>query len=83
MINSDEKKAIIAVLGRHASRKIIPYLNSIKCFNIKGKSFSPKSIQDVLNGITENKEAELNILKLVAIEKVKTQELEAFKKETL
>jgi hypothetical protein len=54
MITPIEKEAIIIHLGKQPSRIIRPYLKKKKLFNTSGKEFSPKSIQNFLNGITEN-----------------------------
>ena len=81
MIQETEKQTIIKYLGKHPSRKIIPYLNSKKCFNSKSKPFSPKSIQNIINGETENTVVETHIFKLVATSKKEIQELEKLKKQ--
>lgn len=83
MIQDTEKQTIIKYLGKHPSRKIIPYLNSKKCFNSKGKSYSPKSIQNIINGETGNTVVETHIFYLVATEKKEVQKLENLKKQTL
>jgi hypothetical protein len=83
MIHEVEKQTIIKYLGKHPSRLIIPYLNSNSIFNAKGKSFSPKSIQNIINGETNNTQVELVIFKLVAAKKSEFQKLENFKKQTL
>lgn len=83
MILDTEKQSIIKYLGKHPSRKIIPYLNSEKCFNSKGKPYSPKSIQNIINGVTDNLQVETYIFKLVATEKKEAQKLEILKKQAL
>lgn len=83
MILENEKQTIIKYLGKHPSRKIIPYLNSEKCFNSKGKPYSPKSIQNIINGVTDNLQVETYIFKLVATEKKEAQKLEILKKQAL
>jgi hypothetical protein len=83
MIQEVEKQTIVKYLGKHPSRLIIPLLNSKKIHNSKGKSFSPKSIQNIINGETENTIVEMEIFKLVATKKAEAQKLENFKKQTL
>lgn len=83
MILSAEKDTILKYLGKHPSRKIIPHLKHKKVFNAKGNSFSPKSIQDIINGVTENINVETEIIHLVATEKEKIQNLENLKKQVL
>jgi hypothetical protein len=83
MIQEVEKQTIIKYLGKHPSRLIIPFLNGKKVYNSKGKSFSPKSIQNIINGETENTIVEMEIFKLVATKKSEAQKLENFKRQTL
>lgn len=83
MIQAVEKQTIIKYLGKHPSRLIIPHLNRKKIFNSKGKSFSPKSIQNIINGETDNTIVEMEIFKIVATKKEEAQKLENFKKQTL
>lgn len=83
MILENEKQTIIKHLGKHPSRLIIPHLNNKKIFNSKGQSFSPKSIQNIINAETENTIVEMEIFKLVATKKAEAQKLENFKKQTL
>lgn len=71
MIFDTDKETIIKFLGKQPSRKIRPYLKQKKCFNSKGKEFSPKSIQNIINGEYENIEVETFIYQLIAIEKTK------------
>lgn len=80
MIFPNEKETIVKYLGKHFSRKIIPYLNSNKCFNSKGKSYSPKSIQNIVNGETDNPIVEVLIFRLVATEKAAAEKLINLKK---
>ncbi|WP_130735449.1 hypothetical protein [Flavobacterium sp. J27] len=81
MIKPFEKQIIVNYLGKQPSKRIIPVLNEKKIFNARGKSFSPKSIQDILNGKTENRIVETEIIKIVKAEKKKKMEVESFKRE--
>lgn len=80
MIFPNEKETILKYLGKHFSRKIIPYLNVKDCFNTKGKPYSPKSIQNIVNGETDNPAVEILIFRLVATEKAKAEKLTNLKK---
>lgn len=80
MVFPNEKETIIKYLGKHFSRKIIPYLNSKKCLNQKGSPYSPKSIQNIVNGETDNPIVEEKIFELVATEKKKAEKLINLKK---
>lgn len=66
MISDQEKARIIAVLGKHYSRKIIPVLTKKGILNDKYEQFSPGSIRLFVNGERENLRVEIEILKLVA-----------------
>jgi len=81
MIQESEKLVITKYLGKHPSRKIIPYLNLKGYFNSKGQPYSPKSLQNIINGITNNIAVETQIFKLVAIEKARNESLTKLKKQ--
>ncbi|VXB56745.1 conserved hypothetical protein [Flavobacterium sp. 9AF] len=83
MIQDFEKEIIIKYLGKQPSRKIIPILNKKKIFNIKGKPYSPKSIQNIINGKNENRKVETQIIKIVEAEKRVKGAIESFKKDVL
>lgn len=83
MITPEEKELIIKYLGKHFSRKIIPVLNYKSILNEKQKSYSPKSIQNIINGITENTKVETAIFQLVADCKEKQEKLQNLKKQVL
>ncbi len=79
MIKPFEKEIIIKYLGKQPSKKIIPVLNKKKIYNSRGKSFSPKSIQDIINGKTENRSVETQIIKIIETEKQIEIKMEGFK----
>lgn len=81
MIKPFEKEIIIEHLGKQPSKKIIPILNKKKIYNSKGKSFSPKSIQDIINGKTENRSVETQIIKIIETEKQLKIKMEGLKKQ--
>ena len=83
MIFPNEKEAIIKVLGKQPSRKIQPYLKLKKCLNARGVPYSPRSIQDVINGETDNFDVEKHIFELVAIEKKNIEKLNELKQQIL
>ncbi|WP_130736898.1 hypothetical protein [Flavobacterium sp. J27] len=83
MITESEKDIIVQILGKHPSRVIIPVLNEKQVFNKKGESYSPKSIQNILNGITENHTVEKEILEIVETKKAEKNSLKNFKKQVL
>ncbi|NHN25188.1 hypothetical protein FIA58_005800 [Flavobacterium jejuense] len=81
MIKSFEKDIILHFLGKQPSKKIIPVLNKKKIYNIRGKSYSPKSIQDIINGKTENRIVEIQIIKIIEKEKRINSKIEDLKNE--
>ncbi|CAM4118107.1 MULTISPECIES: hypothetical protein [Flavobacterium] len=79
MIKSSEKEIIVRYLGKQPSKTIIPILNKKRILNARGKQFSPKSIQDIINGKTENIRVETQIVKIVEAAKRKENNIEALK----
>jgi hypothetical protein len=71
MLDLTDKANIFKYLGKQPSRLIRPHLKKNKFFNTKGEEFSPKSIQNIFNGITANFDVELEILQLVEMQKIK------------
>ncbi|MBF03212.1 MAG: hypothetical protein CMP76_07945 [Flavobacterium sp.] len=69
MIIESEKEIIVQFLGKHPSRVIIPVLNEKGVLNKNGLPYSPKIIQNILNGITENITVEKEILDIVETKK--------------
>lgn len=70
MINKIQKKSIITHLGKQYSPAIIEHLNKKQLFNSKKLPYSPKSIQNIVNGLAENNVVEKQIF--VLLQKVKT-----------
>lgn len=81
MIKPSEKEIIVKYLGKQPSRSIIPVLNKKRIFNARGKSFSPKSIQDIINGKTENFKVETQIVKIVEAAQKTENDIESLKQE--
>jgi len=70
MINKVQKKSIITNLGKQYSPAIIEHLNKKQIFNSKNLPFSPKSIQNIVNGLSDNILVEKQIF--VLLQKIKT-----------
>lgn len=66
MITKKEQQSIIEVLGKHYTKAIISYLQSIGLFNRKGEPYSAESIRQIVNMEVEKPPVEIAILKLVA-----------------
>lgn len=79
MIKPLEKEIIVKYLGKQPSKKIIPILNKKRILNARGRSFSPKSIQDIINGKTENLRVETQIIKIVEAARRKEKRMETLK----
>lgn len=67
MINTRLKKKIIATLGNHYCKKVIPFLTANGVLNQKGEPYKNSSIHNIVNGDRENIEVENKILNLVQI----------------
>ncbi|PKB18361.1 hypothetical protein [Flavobacterium sp. 5] len=65
MINETQKEAICNILGGKYSAKIIAHLEKKEIKPMRNKVFTPKIIQDIVNGRTENTTVEIAIVKLV------------------
>jgi len=66
MITATDKKTLIAMLGAHYSKEIIPYLTNKGILNRDGAPYSPSSIQNIVRGERENEAVEVEILNLIA-----------------
>lgn len=65
MITIIEKKEIIEVIGKHYSKKIIPYLEKLGHKPERSETFTTKIIQQIINGYTENETVERVIFSMV------------------
>lgn len=73
MITIIEKKQIIDVLGKHYSKKIIPYLEKLTIKPERSEVFTTKIIQQIINGYTENETVERVIFSMVKNRKKQLQ----------
>lgn len=80
MISVEDKQIIIENLGVQYSKKILPEVNKKKLRNRYNKPYSNRSINDIVNGDTENLPIEKIIFQLVKKTKIEKQELIEFKK---
>lgn len=69
MITIIEKKEIIEVIGKHYSKKIIPYLEKLCIKPERSEFFTTKIIQQIINGYTENETVERVIFSMVKYRK--------------
>jgi DNA-binding transcriptional MerR regulator len=76
MITENQKEAICNTLGKQYSAKIIAHLEKKKIKSLKNKDFTPKIIQDIVNGRSENTTVELQIVTLVNRVKKETEKAE-------
>lgn len=79
MITTEDKNTIVKYLGKQYSRKILPELSRLELFNQKGKPFSTRSINGIVNGETENLGIENIIFKLVHKVKKSRENLTKYK----
>lgn len=82
MITETQKEAICNTLGKQYSPIIIAHLESKGIKPIKNNDFTPKIIQDIVNGRHEYSTVEIEIVNLVNAVK-KRNEKAAKKLETL
>jgi len=82
MITENQKEAICNTLGKQYSSKIIAHLEKKDIKPMRNKVFSPKIIQDIVNGRLEYATVEIEIVNLVNIVK-KNNEKAARKLQTL
>ena len=83
MITATLKKKIIATLGKHYSKKIIPYLVKKEVFNREGLPYKPSSIQNIVTGQRENDIVELHILNLLSETQLQQKKLKEKKSKIL
>lgn len=76
MITATQKEQIINVLGKQYSPAIITYLEKKEIKPVRSDAFTPKIIQDIMAGNSENIEAEFAIMELVDKTKKTLQKLE-------
>lgn len=79
MITTSDKKTIIKYLGNHYSRAIVPALQNLNIVNRYGKYYSNRSINDIVNGVTENIAVETEIFKMVSNKKKQLKKLQTLK----
>lgn len=65
MITETQKEAICNTLGKQYSPMIIAHLEIKGIKSVKNKDFTPKMIQDIVNGRYEHSIAEIEIVNLV------------------
>ena len=73
MITNNQKETIIATLGKHYSKVIIPHLTKLEIFNSHAEPFSKPSIRKIVNGDQDNKIVENEILELVRVAKLESK----------
>jgi hypothetical protein len=74
MITENQKEAICNILGKHYSSKVIAHLENKGIKPIKNKAFTPKIIQDIVNGRTEEYSfVEIEIVNLVSATKKRNE----------
>jgi hypothetical protein len=76
MITAEQKIQITDVLGKQYSPKIISYLCEKGIKPIRADFFTPKIVQDIMTGESENIEVEIAILDLVDQVKKELRKLE-------
>ncbi len=79
MITEQDKTTIIENLGKKYSKKILPEINKKGLVNRYNKPFSNRSINDIVNGDTENLLIEKLIFQLIKKNKQEIQKLQEFK----
>ncbi len=75
MITETQKEAICNTLGKQYSPMIIAYLKVKRIKPLKSKSFTPKIIQDIVNGHQEHIAVEKQIINLLETIKKQSEEI--------